>query len=106
MSLIAPSVIWAIDFEDGRGHVCPAGTIGCMAERGTFRWLHLSLADQVTRGWIAQQEMLPEEHGAAGPAVAGFLAMLASGAVYWVLRSMGLDGRNWTRPPKRQPFAR
>lgn len=61
MSLIAPSVIWAVDFEDGKGHVCPAGTIGCMAERGTFRWLHLSLADQVTRGWIAQQEILPEE---------------------------------------------
>jgi hypothetical protein len=38
--------------------------------------------------------MLPEEHGAAGTVVAGFLAMLASGAVYWVLRSMGLDGRN------------
>ncbi|MGF7170711.1 hypothetical protein FHS91_002397 [Sphingobium xanthum] len=35
MSLIAPSVIWAIDFGDGRGHVCPAGTIGCLAERGT-----------------------------------------------------------------------
>jgi Mg2+ and Co2+ transporter CorA len=61
MSLIAPSVIWAIDFEEGKGLICPAETIGCTADRGSFRWLHLSLADQVTRGWIAQQDMLPED---------------------------------------------
>jgi len=60
MSLIAPTVIWAIDFEDGRGHICPPDRIGCAPERGNFRWLHLSLADQVVRGWIGGQERLPQ----------------------------------------------
>lgn len=58
---ITPSVIWAIDFAGGLAHSCPDGTIGCTAERGEFRWLHLSLADQPTRNWIRTADSLPEE---------------------------------------------
>jgi len=61
MPTIAPSVIWAIDFEDGRPHFCAEGTIGCGPDRGNFRWLHLSLADQVTRSWIRDAADLPED---------------------------------------------
>ncbi len=45
MTTIAPSVIWAIDFDEGRGRTLAPDTIGCTAEHGTFRWLHLSLSD-------------------------------------------------------------
>ena len=61
MPAIKPSVIWAIDFEDGRPHFCAEGTIGCEPDSGNFRWLHLSLADQVTRGWIRSALALPED---------------------------------------------
>jgi zinc transporter len=61
MPAIAPSVIWAIDFDEGRAHFCAEGTIGCDPENGNFRWLHLSLADQVTRGWIRDAAALPED---------------------------------------------
>ncbi|MBO9574467.1 MAG: magnesium transporter CorA [Sphingobium sp.] len=61
MPTIAPSVIWAIDFEEGQPHFCAEGTIGCDPGRGEFRWLHLSLADEVTRRWIAGAGALPED---------------------------------------------
>ncbi len=61
MRPIAPSVIWAIDFDEGKGQILSPETIGCTAEHGNFRWLHLSLADQLTRSWIADQEMVPED---------------------------------------------
>lgn len=61
MPTIKPSVIWAIDFEEGRPHFCADGTIGCEPESGSFRWLHLSLADEVTRGWIDKAMDLPED---------------------------------------------
>jgi zinc transporter len=61
MPAIAPSVIWAIDFEDGRPHFCAEGTIGCAPDSGNFRWLHLSLADEVTRRWIDSASSLPED---------------------------------------------
>ncbi len=58
---IAPSVIWMLDFEQGAAVACPDGTIGCTAERGDFRWLHLSLADQPTRNWIRSGAGLPDD---------------------------------------------
>jgi Mg2+ and Co2+ transporter CorA len=58
---IAPSVIWMIDFDQGKAAACPDGTIGCAAERGDFRWLHLSLADQPTRNWIRSESGLPDD---------------------------------------------
>jgi zinc transporter len=58
---IAPSVIWAMDFAQGQAAICPDGTIGCAAERGDFRWLHLSLADQPTRNWIRGATEMPED---------------------------------------------
>jgi zinc transporter len=61
MPTIKPSVIWAIDFEEGHPHFCAEGSIGCEPDRGNFRWLHLSLADQVTRGWIRDAASLPED---------------------------------------------
>lgn len=61
MPTIAPSVIWAIDFEDGLPHFCAEGTIGCSPDRGDLRWLHLSLADEVTRRWIDSASDLPED---------------------------------------------
>jgi len=61
MPTIAPSVIWCIDFEEGRPHFCAEGTIGCVPEQGDFRWLHLSLADKLTRRWIEEASDLPED---------------------------------------------
>lgn len=58
---IAPSVIWMMDFEHGAAMPCPDGAIGCVAERGDFRWLHLSLADQPTRNWIRNDSGLPDD---------------------------------------------
>jgi len=59
--LIEPSVIWTIDFDRGQASICPPDTIGCRAETGDFRWLHLDLVDQVTRSWIAGAEGIPDE---------------------------------------------
>ena len=61
MPTIAPSVIWGIDFDEGKPRFCAEGTIGCEPDSGSFRWLHLSLADQVTRRWIESAEQLPED---------------------------------------------
>ncbi len=61
MPTIKPSVIWAIDFEEGVPRFCAEGTIGCEPDSGNFRWLHLSLADQVTRGWIHDAASLPKD---------------------------------------------
>lgn len=56
---IGPSVIWTIDFDRGCPCICPPATLGCQAETGDFRWLHLDLVDQLTRSWIDKAEQIP-----------------------------------------------
>jgi len=52
--LTKPAIIWALDFDEGRAVPCAEdGPIRCAPARGNFRWLHLNLADQWTREWIA-----------------------------------------------------
>lgn len=58
--LTKPAIIWALDFEDGRAIPCDEdGPVLCAPARGTFRWLHLNLADQWTRKWIEAAEDVP-----------------------------------------------
>ncbi len=54
-----PAVIWAYDFADGRALPIEGDSTGLKPERGDFRWLHLSLADQRTRDWISGAHSLP-----------------------------------------------
>lgn len=51
-----PGLIWGLDLSGG-----DARPIADCADDGsfTFRWLHLSLADQGTIGWISHAETLP-----------------------------------------------
>jgi len=58
---IAPSVIWMMDFEGGAPTPCPDGPLDCAPAHGTFRWLHLSLADQPTRNWLRTDADLPDD---------------------------------------------
>jgi Mg2+ and Co2+ transporter CorA len=58
--LTKPAIIWALDFEEGRPVPCAEDQpIAWTPARGTFRWLHLNLADQWTREWIAAAETVP-----------------------------------------------
>lgn len=53
---LGPGLIWGLDFA-GDGKAAPVTL--CDSERaGTFRWLHLNLADHGTRHWIAKAEVL------------------------------------------------
>ncbi|MES1984947.1 MAG: CorA family divalent cation transporter [Pseudomonadota bacterium] len=56
---LGPTAIWAIDFEDGIPVPCGDSDLTVMPQAGTFRWLHLSLADQINREWIRTADSLP-----------------------------------------------
>ena len=56
---LGPTAIWAMDFCDGTPAPCPDDKLGVSPEPGTFRWLHLSLADQTNREWIRNSQDLP-----------------------------------------------
>lgn len=58
--MIEPSVIWVMDFENGRAVPGTSSGLRAQPERGEFRWLHLDLVDQVTRSWIESEPALPE----------------------------------------------
>jgi len=58
--LTRPSIVWALDFTDGRAAPCADdGTIACAPGAAGFRWLHVNLADQWTREWIDRSTALP-----------------------------------------------
>lgn len=58
--LTKPSIIWALDFDDGRAAACiDEESLSCAPGDCDFRWLHLNLADQWTRVWIEASEALP-----------------------------------------------
>lgn len=55
-----PAIIWALDFDGGLPVPLPENEpIACAPERGSFRWLHLNLADQATRAWIEAAAAMP-----------------------------------------------
>ena len=55
-----PAVIWAHDFDEGRPLACCDDAVTAMPERGQLRWIHLNLADQRSRDWIAAASPLPD----------------------------------------------
>lgn len=60
MLLTKPSIVWALDFDNGRVRDCAGDDeIGCAPGSGEFRWLHLNLADQWTHRWIGRADALP-----------------------------------------------
>lgn len=53
---MGPGLIWGLDFTEAGSeavHVCDSALVG------SFRWLHLNLADHGTRRWIEAAEALP-----------------------------------------------
>ncbi len=58
--LTKPAIIWALDFDDGVARPCDEDEpVGCTPAHGSFRWLHLNLADQWTREWIETVAEVP-----------------------------------------------
>ena len=55
-----PSIIWAMDFDGGQAVACHEQDSACRPTCGQFRWLHLNLADQLTREWIKAADGLPK----------------------------------------------
>ncbi|PZU57693.1 MAG: magnesium transporter CorA [Sphingobium sp.] len=55
---MGPGLIWGLDFSgDGAATVAECDS----RPAGTFRWLHLNLADHGTRTWVAQSPQLPPQ---------------------------------------------
>jgi len=54
-----PSFIWSLDFDEGRAMPCDEKDTACAPVHGQFRWMHLNLADQLTREWIRAADTLP-----------------------------------------------
>jgi len=56
LNRLRPGLIWAFDFADGRTVPIAAegGSLAATGPPGGLRWLHLNLADQWTRRWIAE----------------------------------------------------
>ncbi len=55
-----PSIIWALDFEDGRAVACDEDDLARAPATGEFRWFHVSLADHLTQRWIRDAEEVPQ----------------------------------------------
>lgn len=52
---VPPGLIWAFDFIDGRVVPLEREQLSLPAPAGAFRWIHLDMAGQWTRAWLAGQ---------------------------------------------------
>lgn len=53
-------LIWGFDFSDRGATPMDAMNLAAAGPPGSFRWLHLNLADQWTQRWIAENSAIPE----------------------------------------------
>ncbi len=58
-----PGVIWGYDIIDGRARLLTPGALAVPPPAGAFRWIHLDLASQWTRAWLATLPMMAGEAG-------------------------------------------
>lgn len=57
---VIPALIWGIESGDGRTTLIGDEALSGAMPPARFRWLHMNLADERTRRWIADAAFLPE----------------------------------------------